>query len=36
MLLSAVALLLGWGHVGDHVQLFGPLGADRRPWPSRA
>ena len=23
MLLSAVALLLGWGHVGDHVQLLG-------------
>lgn len=23
MLLSAVALLLGWGHVRDHVQLFG-------------
>ena len=23
MLLSGVALLLGWGHVGDHVQLMG-------------
>ncbi len=23
MLLSGIALLLGWGHVGDHVQFFG-------------